>query len=117
MPTITITFHEDGEEPVQFVIPAEAAAAIQDHVDSLTTREMRVEKGAVVQHEENPFEGSKAKFFLHVCNEQILKPILLRRAGAIPQIAQLRAHQEEIERQIRQTIDKAVLIRTPARGG
>jgi hypothetical protein len=116
MPTITITFHEEGEEPVQFVIPAEAAAAIQDHVDSLTSREMRVENNEVVVHEENPFEGSKAKYFLHVCNEQILKPILLRRAAAIPQIAQLRAHQEEIERQIMQAIERAALIRVPSGG-
>lgn len=111
MPNITITFHEEGEEPVQFVIPAEAAAAIQDHVDSLTTREMRVVDNTVVAHEENPFEGSKAKFFLSICNEQILKPILLRRAGAIPQIAQLKAHREEIEKQIQQTIERAALIR------
>ncbi|MBE7542268.1 MAG: hypothetical protein M9913_17130 [Bryobacteraceae bacterium] len=111
MPTITITFHEDGEEAVQFVIPAEAAAAIQAHVDSLTTREMRVVNNEIVAHEENPFEGSKAKFFLHICNEQILKPILLRRAQAIPQIAQLRAHQEQIERQIQEAIEQAALIR------
>ncbi len=111
MPTITITFHEDGEEPVQFVIPAEAAAAIQAHVDSLTTREMRVVDNEIVAHEDNPFEGSKAKFFLHICNEQILKPILLRRAQAIPQIAQLRAHQEQIERQIQEAIEQAALIR------
>lgn len=117
MPQITITFHEEGEEPVHFVIPAEAAAAIQDHVDSLTHREMRVVNNAVVAHKENPFEGSKAKFFLHVCNEQILKPILLRRAQAIPAIAQLRAHQEEIERQIQRAITEAVLVRVPGDGG
>lgn len=113
MPQITITFHEDGEDPVQFLIPAEAAAAIQDHVESFTRREMRVEKNQVVTHEENPFEGSKAKFFLHVCNERILKPILLQRAQAIPAIAQLRAHQEEIERQIQRAIEQAVLVRQP----
>ena len=116
MAKITITFHEDGDEPVQFVIPAEAAAAIQAHVDGLTRREMRVENHRVVTHQENPFEGSKAKFFLHVCNEQILKPILLRRAGAIPQIAQLRAHREAIERQIQQAIEQAALIRMPSGG-
>lgn len=116
MPQITITFHEEGEDAVQFIIPAEAAAVIQAHVDSLTRREMRVENNQVVTHEENPFEGSKAKFFLHICNEQILKPILLQRAQAIPAIAQLRAHQEQIERQIQQAIEQAALIRVPGEG-
>ncbi|MCL4797633.1 MAG: hypothetical protein KJZ84_23925 [Bryobacteraceae bacterium] len=111
MAKITITFHEDGDEPVQFVIPAEAAAAIQAHVDGLTRREMRVENNQVVAHQENPFEGSKAKFFLHVCNEQILKPILLQHAQAMPAIAQLRAHQEDIERQIKQAIERSALVR------
>lgn len=102
MGAITITFEEEGQEPLKYQIPAAISERIQRYVDEdkvprwdvLKTDAGDVPTATMVSR----WGGSKAAFALAKMQEHIIGPILAQ--YPLPEVDVLRAKKAEIERQI-----------------
>jgi len=112
MPAITVTFHEEGQEPAVFVIPAQLAAVIQAYVDSFNRSEWKpgaTENDPPILVTSNRYNGSKTQYFLEACMERVVRPMLADYSDHMPEVAALRAQKAALDDQIQQVLQAAVL--------
>jgi len=100
MPAITITFQEEGDDQIGFIIPASIAAKMDTFI---------AERNA------NPVLGGpaytgKADWFTKECYYRILKPVLDRYPDPPPEAAQLKlAQAAQLQQEAAQIIAAAAV--------